>query len=91
MRSNKKNLARNTKRDRLFIFLMLAPGIVLVAVFCYYPFFRGIPYAFKRYSLLNLSRTKWIGWKNFETLFTEREFLQTIPNTIKWVFISLFL
>ena len=90
MRSKQKNLVRNTKRDRLFIILMLAPGILLVALFCYYPFLSGIRYAFMRYSLLNLSRTKWVGLKNFETLFTEREFLQTIPNTIKWVFISLF-
>ena len=82
--------ARNTRQDRLFIVLMLAPGLILVALFCYYPFLRGIPYAFMRYSLLNLSRTKYIGLKNFRDLFSEREFLQTVPNTIKWVLFSLF-
>ncbi len=82
--------ARNTRQDRIFIVLMLLPGIVLVALFCYYPFLRGIPYAFKRYSLLNLARTKWLGLTNFRDLFTEREFMQTIPNTLKWVFFSLF-
>ncbi len=90
MRANKtKMVARNTRRDRLFIVSMLAPGVLLVALFFYYPFLSGIPNAFRRYSLLNLSRTKWIGFKNFQTLFSESEFLMTIPNTIKWVLFSL--
>lgn len=86
----KKLVARNTRKDRIFIVLMLLPAILLVAMFIYYPFFSGIPNAFKRYSLLNLTRTKWIGLKNFQTLFNDPNFLMTIPNTLKWVFISLF-
>lgn len=86
----KKLVARNTRKDRIFIVLMLLPAILLVVMFIYYPFFSGIPNAFKRYSLLNLTRTKWIGLKNFQTLFNDPNFLMTIPNTLKWVFISLF-
>lgn len=86
----KKPKARNTRRDRLFIALMLAPAIILVLTFIYYPFLSGIPNAFKRYSLLNLSRTKWIGFDNFVTLAHDPNFLITVPNTLKWVFISLF-
>ena len=85
-----KLIARNTKQDQVFIVLMLLPAILLVVMFIYYPFLSGVPNAFKRYSLLNLTRTKWIGLKNFRTLFRDPNFLLTIPNTIKWVFVSLF-
>lgn len=80
----------NPKKDRWFILLMLIPSIGLVAVFTYYPFLLGMTNAFKQYNLMSLSRTKWIGLDNFRDLFANPQFLITLPNTLKWVFISLF-
>ena len=69
---------------------MLAPSVALVGLFFYYPIMSGIPNAFRNYSLWNLKKTRWIGLDNFRTLSRDVEFLNAIPNTLIWVFVSLF-
>lgn len=78
-------------RKNLFIFLMLCPSILMVIVFVYYPVLRGLPMAFQKYSLWELNNIYWVGFDNFKKLFAEPLFLQTLPNTLKWVFFSLIL
>ena len=77
------------RHDGVFIFWMLLPSVVLVAVFTYYPVLRGIPMAFQRYSLWDLYNTPFVGFDNFRNLFTRSEFLLSLPNTLQWVLISL--
>jgi len=69
---------------------MLAPSIIVVLVFTYYPVIRGLPMAFQKYSLWDLNNIEWVGLDNFRRLFSQPQFLVTIPNTIAWVFVSLF-
>ena len=76
--------------DVLFIIAMLIPSVALVGVFFYYPILSGIPNAFRNYSLWNLTKTRWIGFNNFRTLSRDVEFMSAIPNTLVWVFVSLF-
>ena len=80
---------RFSGRDVLFIILMLLPPVLMVGVFVYYPVILGIPNAFRYYNLMYLNRTRFIGFDNFIKLAGEIEFLQSIPNTILWVFVSL--
>ena len=77
------------RRDKQFIFWMLVPSIAMVCIFAYYPVLRGIPMAFQRYSLWDLYNTPFVGFENFRNLFARADFMLTIPNTIKWVVISL--
>lgn len=69
---------------------MLAPSILMVLVFTYYPVVRGLPMAFQSYSLWDIQNTKWNGLQNFIALFSQPVFLKSIPNTLIWVFASLF-
>lgn len=78
-------------RNVLFIILMLLPAIGMVTLFYYIPIITGLPYAFKQYNLWNIYQTQFIGFDNFRSLFQDSEFLQSIPNTIVWVFASLLL
>lgn len=80
----------DSMRRNLFIFFMLMPSILMVLVFIYYPVIRGIPVAFQYYNLVNLAKTRWVGWANFRKLFSTATFLRSLPNTVRWVFISLF-
>ena len=79
--------------DGKFIFLMLLPALIFIAVFTIYPLTRGMLMAFQNYSLFNLNNTKWVGFDNFKTLFTPsplNTFPKTIKNTVIWVVVSVF-
>lgn len=80
-------------KDSIFIVLMLLPAVLVVFIFTYYPLCKGITMAFKDYNLFNLSSSGWVGLDNFRTLFSTdpaNTFYDTIWNTVKWVFVSLF-
>ncbi|QHT58961.1 sugar ABC transporter permease [Paenibacillus lycopersici] len=80
---------RNSPRG--FIFLSLLPALVLVLVFTYYPFLRGIVMAFQNYQLFDLTNVHFIGLDNFKTMFQDAKFKHASVNTAYWVFISLIL
>ena len=73
----------------LFIFLCLLPALLLVTVFIYYPFFRGVIMAFQSYSLFDLTNIKFIGLDNFKTVVAEAGFKESLVNSFYWVFFSL--
>ncbi|QHW32512.1 sugar ABC transporter permease [Paenibacillus rhizovicinus] len=76
---------------RGFIFLSLLPALVLVLVFTYYPFLRGIVMAFQNYQLFDLTNVHFIGLDNFKTMFHDTKFQHAATNSVYWVFISLIL
>lgn len=90
-----KTKKRNLKsvRDKRFIFFMLLPAFIFVAIFTYYPLLKGVTMAFQEYNLFNLNNTKWIGLDNFKEILTPspmNNFYQVLFNTLKWVVVSLF-
>ena len=68
---------------------MLLPSIVMVCVFSYFPVLRGIPMAFQKYSTWDLRNTPFVGLDNFRNLFGRADFSLALPNTLRWVCISL--
>lgn len=90
-----KSNVKGTKhsRDKRFIFLMLLPALIFIAVFTYYPLLKGVTMAFQDYNLFNINNTKWIGLDNFKEILTPsamNNFYQVLYNTVKWVVVSLF-
>jgi multiple sugar transport system permease protein len=78
-----------TTRKSLVILGFLAPGLVFVAVFIYYPMISGSQMAFRNWNLNNLSNTDWVGWKNFEAIFADPTFYTVLGNTVLWVVASI--
>ncbi|MCO1579912.1 sugar ABC transporter permease [Crossiella sp. SN42] len=78
------------RRNRgLFITACLAPALLLVGLFTYYPMIRGGVISFQNYTLFDLSSTDFIGWGNFEKVLAEPGFWTALANTGIWVLFSL--
>ena len=66
--------------------LMLLPGIIIVAIFSYYPLY-GLIIAFQGFNPAMGFNSPWVGLDNFTFLFNQPQFVRTIWNTF---FISFF-
>jgi multiple sugar transport system permease protein len=77
-----------TGRAYLWMFL---PTAVLLLLFVYFPVLRGIVTAFMRYTMLDLSKTRFNGLDNFIAIFTNPniKFVRILFNTALWVLLSL--
>lgn len=78
-----------TGRTALTILGMLAPAVVVVAVFTYGPVLSGIQMAFRKWTMYDLTSTPWIGLGNFQTLLASTDFATISRNTVVWVVCSL--
>lgn len=76
----KKRLAKF--RRNLPLHLMLLPGVVLIAIFCYVPM-GGILIAFQDYKVTKgIFKSDWVGMENFRFLFSYPNFGQIMKNTV---------
>lgn len=65
-----------------FFYLMLAPAVILLAIFAYQPMY-GVLIAFKQYSFRKgILGSPWVGLDNFATLFAMEEFTRAFRNTV---------
>ena len=78
-----------TGRTALTILGMLTPALIVVLVFTYGPVLSGIQMAFRKWTMYDLRSTPWIGFGNFQTLFTSTDFATISRNTVVWVVCSL--
>ncbi|MDG0813902.1 carbohydrate ABC transporter permease [Cohnella rhizosphaerae] len=76
-------------KQRTFIWFSLFPAFLLLAVFTFYPFLRGVVMAFQHYELFNLNNIEFVGLDNFEAAFKDGKFLSALENSVYWVFFSL--
>lgn len=58
------------KGDRKYILMFLFPTVAIMSVFLYYPFFKSLYLSFYRTS--GFFDKKFIGWDNYERLFTDK-------------------
>ena len=64
------------------LYVMIVPGIIFVLLFRYYPMY-GVVIAFQDFSpAKGFLNSPWVGWANFEFLFTFPEFGRVFSNTI---------
>ena len=69
-------------RKYWFLYMLILPGFVCMAVFNYAPMY-GIQLAFKDYSpRLGVWGSKWIGLDNFYRMFKDPNFIRAFKNTI---------
>ena len=64
------------------LYVMIVPGVIFVLLFRYYPMY-GVVIAFQDFSLAKgFANSPWIGWENFEFLFSLPEFGRIFGNTL---------
>lgn len=67
--------------------MLLIPGVILTFIFSYMPMY-GLIMAFEDYNPgLGFFRSTWVGFENFQLIFNQPQFINTIFNTL---FVSIF-
>ncbi len=79
-KSNKKKL-----RDTLIAYAFMAPALILLIVFVFYPIIYSFPLAFFDYSIVG--KTKFVGWANFSRAIHDKEFWIAVKNSITFVLV----
>lgn len=69
------------RKDALKGYLLIAPAIILMAIFTIYPIFWMLDSSLRDGSLLSQTRN-YVGFENFEKLFSSTDFHTTIKNTV---------
>lgn len=65
-----------------YIYLLLFPGFAFFVIFNYIPMY-GVTLAFKKYMAASgILGSPWIGFGNFEKLFSQPDFWRSLHNTI---------
>jgi len=73
---------RRAWQDR-WMYAFMLPGLCYFLLFIYLPM-AGNVIAFKNYSpFIGIRDSPWVGWANFERLFTDPSFKQALINTIQ--------
>lgn len=72
-------------KEALTILAFLAPAIVFVGWFTYYPMLRGAQMAFHDWNLWDLTSTPFVGLGNFRSVVADPVFGTVVWNSILWV------
>lgn len=79
----KKGVALCIKQHPL-LYLMILPGIVFMIIFRYAPMY-GLTIAFKDFNITKgVIHSPWVGFSNFQYLFSSKDFLKILWNSI-WI------
>lgn len=76
------SMAGNRRKNHIKPYLFLLPMLVFAGIFVYYPFFKTFLYSF---STVNAKGeiVRYAGFENFKYLFSRREFMAALKNTLK--------
>jgi multiple sugar transport system permease protein len=74
-----------TTRRGLSIAAFMAPAVLFVVVFIYYPMISGSQMAFRNWNLTDLTDTSWVGFQNFQAMFADPVFYTVLGHTAVWV------
>lgn len=79
--SSKKKMNISKLKNQAQYHLMMLPGVIITAIFCYVPLY-GLIIAFEDYNPGLGFASEWVGLKNFQFLFNQPNFVRTIWNTL---------
>lgn len=79
--SSKKKMNMSKLKNQAQYHLMMLPGVIITAIFCYVPLY-GLIIAFEDYNPGLGFASEWVGLKNFQFLFNQPNFVRTIWNTL---------
>lgn len=78
--------------NRVFPYLLIAPSVVLILTFLFYPVLNVFGLSLQSYDYANFSQRGFIGLQNFVTIFTEDKVVWPATLfTLKWVVVQVVL
>jgi alpha-glucoside transport system permease protein len=69
--------------DRVKPYFYILPAVAALGLYLVYPLIQTIIYSFA-----NNTSSKWVGFKNYTDLLTQRDFQITLVNTLLWILIA---
>ncbi len=92
--STPRTPSRRSKRFRetSLAYVMLAPSLVIFAIFVFYPFIKNFTFPFYQTStaggfgaFANESKPKWVGWEQWGAVLGSRDFWHSVWVTVQFV------
>jgi ABC-type sugar transport system permease subunit len=80
-------LRRARRRERLTALVMLAPSLVFLAAFTYWPILRSAGYGFFDVQL-GSTEIFFVGWENYVRLWHDALFWQSLRNTVLYMVVT---
>lgn len=80
-----RKLSKKKKNDYLWGYIMIAPLVIGLSVFFFYPFFKVVIDSFKEVGAFNKSR--WVGLDNYIKMMQDQVMWRSLGNTVKYVLI----
>ncbi|UTH75933.1 carbohydrate ABC transporter permease [Chromobacterium sp. IIBBL 290-4] len=78
-------MSNKTRKITLQAYLFLAPALLLLLVFSFWPVGFGSFLAFTRYNLIDAPQ--WVGWDNFRDLFGDELFISALKNSALYLLV----
>jgi len=72
-----------TNQQTLTPWLFLAPGLVMFAIYVVWPIYESFRISF--YDWDGLGEKVWLGWANYQELFSDRAFKTSLYNNVIWL------
>lgn len=80
-----KNKKKHLKSETAYAWVTMLPGLLILAVFVFWPLIYSIPLAFTDYSVVG--DMHFVGMKNFQKAFSDSDFIAALKNSIQYVII----
>lgn len=84
MGTEHRDLRRTLRRLKLPAYLYVAPALILMLVFKYWPMFFTFVLSAMKWNFMSPSK-EFIGLRNFTSLFQKEEFWQSFVNTFRYI------
>ncbi len=72
-------------RRHLLPWLYLAPAVLTLGLWIYWPLIDAFRLSFYEWNMLPTSEPRFVGWQNYENIFALQKFWQALGNTVVYV------
>ncbi|MGE8203792.1 carbohydrate ABC transporter permease [Heyndrickxia sp. NPDC080065] len=85
----KHNAKKKKVSETKLAWIFMAPGLILLCLFVFWPIIYSVPLAFTNYSVI--AETKFIGLDNFIRAFKDPDFLISLKNSLLYIIVVPFI
>jgi len=76
---------KQKQKDALFAWFLLAPALIILGLFVFFPILQGIHFSFLEYTLETYQNPTWNNFANYIELFESGEIFVYLRNTLVYV------